>query len=64
MMYLSSNSICIQQYDALQSIDSKKIIIQNKNVEYEIYVDDLFVFYLSKDEIKIIGKIKEVHFNE
>ena len=40
MMYLSSNSICIQQYDALKSIDSKKIIIQNKNVEYEIYGDE------------------------
>lgn len=64
MMYLSSNSICIQEYDAIKSIDSKCIVIQNKNIEYHLIGEDLFVFYLSNDEIKIIGKIKEVHFNE
>lgn len=64
MIYLDQNKIVIKQYEKIILLETNCIILSMKNNLLKLYGTNFLVLYLSKEEIHIKGKIKEVKFDE
>lgn len=63
MIYIDTDKVRIEKYDQIEDISSKLITIKYKNNLLSIVGKNMYVRYISKDEIEIKGLIKEFKYD-
>ena len=64
MIYMEQASIRISEYEKILDVSLKEIKIQYLNTKLKIQGDKLQLVMMSKEELKIQGKIEMVYFYE
>lgn len=62
MITITNQSICITHYKKILNVSLNSIHIEMNKINISIVGNDLFVYFMNKDEIILRGMIQKVEF--